>query len=53
MHVLIAGAPLPASTRVVHGPGGAGHSVTVVANVGGVVSAVGVVVVMAAAADVR
>lgn len=53
VHVLIACTPLPASTRMVHGPRGTGHSVTVVAGVGGVVSTVGMVVVMVAAANER
>ena len=53
MHVLVAYAPLPASTGVVHGPRGAGHPVTVVAGVGRVVGSVGVVVVMVVAADAR
>lgn len=53
MHVLIACAPLSASTGMVHGPWGAGHPVTVVAGMGGVVSAVGMVVVMVTAADER
>lgn len=51
VHVLIACTPLPASTRMVHGPWSAGHSVAVVAGVGGVVSTVGMVVVMAVAAN--
>lgn len=51
MHVLVARAPLPASTGMVHGPRGAGHSVTVVAGVGRVVGSMCVVVVMVAAAD--
>lgn len=51
MHVLVACAPLPASTGMVHGPGGAGHAIAVVAGVGWVVGAVGVAVVMAVAAD--
>lgn len=53
MHVLIACAPLPASTRMVHGARGTGHSLTVVAGVGGVVSTVGMVVVMVVAANER
>lgn len=48
--VLVAGAPLPAPARVVHGPRGAGHPVAVVAGVGRVVGAVGVVVVVMVAA---
>lgn len=53
MHVLVACAPLPASTGVVHGPRGAGHPVAVVAGVGRVVGAVGMVVVMVVAAGER
>lgn len=53
VHVLVACAPLPASTRMVHGPRGAGHPVAVVAGVGRVVGSVGVVVVMVVAADER
>lgn len=49
MHVLIAYASLPASTGVVHGSGGTGHSVTVVAGTGRVVGAVSVVMMMAMA----
>lgn len=49
MQVLVARAPLPASTGVVHGARGAGHPVTVVAGMGRVVDAVSVVVVMAVA----
>ncbi len=51
MHVLVACAPLPASTGMVHGPRGAGHPVTVVAGVGWVVGSVSMVVVMVVAAD--
>lgn len=53
VHVLVACAPLPASTGMVHGPRGAGHPVTVVAGVGRVVGSVGMVVVMVVAADER
>lgn len=53
VHVFIAGAPLPASAGVVHGPWGAGHPVTVVAGVGRVVNAVSVVVVMVVAVRER
>lgn len=49
MHVLVTCAPLPASTGVVHCPWSAGHTVTVVAAMGGVVDTVGMVVVMAVA----
>lgn len=51
VHVIVASAPLPAPTGVVDGPGGAGHAVTVVAGVGGVVASVGVVVVLVVAAE--
>lgn len=53
VHVIVACAPLPASTGVVDGPGGAGHSVAVVAGVGGVVAPVGVAVVLVVAAEER
>lgn len=53
MHVLVAGAPLPASTGMVHGPRGAGYPVTVVAGVGRVVGSVAAVVVVVVAADER
>lgn len=49
MHVLVTCASLPASTGVVHSPRSAGHTITVVAAVGGVVDTVGVMVVMAVA----
>lgn len=51
MHVLVADAPLPAPAGVVHGPGGAGHPVAVVAGVGRVVGPVAAVVVVVVAAD--
>lgn len=51
VHVLIACAPLPASTGMVHGPWGAGHPVTVVAGVGRVIGSVGMVVVMVVTAE--
>lgn len=51
VHVLITGAPLPASTGMVHGPRGAGYPVTVVAGVGRVVGSVAAVVVVVVAAD--
>lgn len=50
MHVLIADAPLPASAGMVHGSGGAGHPVAVVAGVGRVVGPVAAVVVVVVAA---
>lgn len=53
VHVLVACAPLSASTGVVHSPGGAGHPVVVVAGMGRVVGAVRVVVVMVAAVSKR
>lgn len=54
VHVLVACAPLPAATGMVHGPRGAGHPVVVVGGVGRVVGSVGVrVVVMVVAADER
>ncbi len=53
VHVLVACAPLPASTGMVHGPWGTGHPVTVVAGVGRVVGSVGMVVVVVVAADGR
>lgn len=53
MYILIARTPLPASTGMVHGPWGAGHPVTVMAGVRGVVSAASMVVVMVVAADER
>lgn len=49
VHVIVACAPLPASTGVVDGPGGAGHTVAVVAGVGRVVASVGMVVVLVVA----
>lgn len=49
MHVLVTCASLPASTGVVHSPRSAGHTITVVAAVGGVVDTVGMMVVMAVA----
>lgn len=49
VHVLVACAPLPASTGVVHGPRGAGHPVTIVAWMGRIVDTVSVVVVMVVA----
>lgn len=51
VHVIVACAPLPASTGVVDGPGGTGHTVAVVAGVGRVVASVGVVVVLVVAAE--
>lgn len=51
VHVIVACAPLPASARVVDGPGGAGHTVAVVAGVGRVVASVAVVVVLVVAAE--
>lgn len=51
VHVLVACAPLSASTGMVHGPWGAGYPVTVVAGVGWVVGSVCMVVVMVVAAD--
>lgn len=53
MHVLKAYASLPASTGVVHGSGGTGHSVTVVAGTGRVVGAVRVVMMMVMAVGER
>lgn len=53
VHVLIAYASLPASTGVVHGPGGTGHSVTVVAGTGRVVGAVSMVMMMVMAVGER
>lgn len=53
MHVLVAGAPLPASTGMVHSPWGTGYAVTVVAGVGRVVGSVAAVVVVVVAADER
>lgn len=53
VHVLVACAPLPASTGMVHGPRSAGDPVTVVAGVGRVVGSVGMVVVMVVSADER
>lgn len=53
MNVLIACAPLPSSTGMVHGPWGTGHPVTVVAGVGRVVASVGVMVVMVVVANKR
>lgn len=53
VHVLVACAPLPASTGMVHGPRSAGDPVTVVAGVGRVVGSVGMVVVMVVTADER
>lgn len=51
VHVLVADAPLPASSAgVVHGPRGAGHPVAVVAGVGRVVGPVAAVVVVVVAA---
>lgn len=47
MHVLVEHTPLSASTGVVHGPRSAGHPVAVVAGVGWVVGAVGMVMVAA------
>lgn len=53
VHVLVAGAPLPASTRMVHGSRGTGYPVAVVAGVGRVVGSVAAVVVVVVAADER
>lgn len=53
VHVLVARAPLPASTGMVHGPWGTGYPIAVVAGVGRIVGPVRVVVVMVAAAGER
>lgn len=50
VHVLVAHAPLPASTGMVHGPRGTGYPIAVVAGVGWIVGPVRMVVVMVAAA---
>lgn len=51
VHVLVACAPLPASTGMVHGSWGAGYPVTVVAGMRWVVGSVRMVVVMVVAAN--
>lgn len=50
VHVVVASASLSASAGMVDGPWGAGHTVAVVAGVGGVVASVAVGMVMVAAA---
>lgn len=51
VRVVVAGASRSASTGVVYGPRSTGHTIAVVAGMGGVVASVGVVTVTVVAAD--
>lgn len=51
VHVIVACASLSASTGMVYGPWGTGHTIAVVAGVGWVVASVGMVTVMVVAVN--